>query len=189
MKDKFYKLIDNNKELQETTLLIAQQPRTINNNQFNIMNYLNNECKDALNLTEFIDQINYTFNDLLQITDEGWVENVKNTFVKKLIDMEQTKRPIHCSDKKRKTFYVKDNDVWEKDKVYEKLTESINRFHNKQSQVYIKWKQINKKKVYSDDSLLNKSMFMNIELCKMSCENGEKLKQKIVNCMTELTLK
>jgi len=189
MKDIFYKLLDNNKELHETTIMMAKEPRTVNNNQFNIMNYLNTECKDAINLTEFIDQINYTFKDLIQITDEGWVENVKNTFVKKLKDMEQSKRPIHCSDKKRKTFYVKDNNVWEKDMVKERITQSLNQFHTKQSKVYIKWKDMNKEKVIRSNDLHDKSMYMNIELCKLSCENGEKLKNKIFNSMTELTFR
>lgn len=188
MKDIFYKLIENNKELQETTMMIAKEPRTVNNNQFNIMNYLNTECKDAINLTEFIEQLKYTFNDLLKITDEGWVENVKNTFIKKLKDMEQSKRPIHCSDKKRKTFYVKDNNVWEKDTIKEKLSESIKLFHNKQSKVYINWKRLNKEKVIKSDDLHDKSMYMNIELCKLSCENSEKLKNKIFHSMSELTL-
>lgn len=188
MKDIFYKLIENNKELQEATLMMAKEPRTINNNQFNIMNYLNTECKDALNISEFIDQINYTFKDLLKINDEGWVENVKNTFVKQLKNMEQTKRPIHCSDRKRKTFYIKDNDEWSRDNVQEKMHQTIRKFHTKQARVYIKWKKANFEKVQESDYLHDKSMCMNIELCKVSSEDGSKLKNKIMNSMTDLTL-
>lgn len=189
MKDIFYKLIENNKELQEATLMIAKEPRTINNNnQFNIMNYLNTECKDAINISEFIDQLKYTFKDLLKINDEGWVENVKNTFVKQLKDMEQSKRPIHCSDKKRKTFYIKDNDEWTRDNVQQKMNETIRKFHTKQSKVYVKWKKLNFDRVQESDDLHDQSMYMNLELCKVSCDDGSKLKNKVMNSLTDLTL-
>jgi len=187
LKQMFMTLMEQNQKLMELTVNVAAQPKTINN-QFNIMNYLNTECKDALNLTDFIEQLKYTFNDLIKITEEGWVNNVENTFIKELKNMEETKRPIHCSDKKRKKFYIKDFDVWEKDDKQDKIKSAINKFHKKQSQTYIKWKQMNKKEVDRDDKLQDKSMYMNIELCKVSCENGEKLQTKLLNSLCDLSI-
>jgi hypothetical protein len=186
-KGMFMTLIEHNQKLMELTVNIASQPKTINN-QFNIMNYLNTECKDAINLSEFIDNMQYNFTDLIKITDEGWVSNVENTFVKGLRELEQHMRPIHCCDKKRKKFYVKDDNVWEKDDKQEKVQEALYKFHNKQSKTYIKWKNKNKQQVIKSDVLHDKSMYMNIELCKVSSNDGLKFKNKIMNSMTDLII-
>jgi len=190
-KQMFLQLMEQNQKILETTVQIAKEPKIINNNnnknQFNILNYLNTECKDALNLTDFINQLKYTFNDLLQLPDEGWQENVTNTFVSQLKQLEENKRPIHCSDKKRKTFYIKDDDVWNKDNNQSKIQNGLKQFHDKQCNVYMNWKQQNKDELYKFDNLQDKSMFMNIELCKPNI-NGEKMKNKIINQLSELTL-
>jgi hypothetical protein len=193
MKTMFYDLIQSNKELQNKLITLAREPKTIThnyktNNQLNIMNYLNTECKDALNLTEFIQQLNYTFNDLLKLPNDGWVTNAQETFVQQLIDLDQHKRPIHCSDKKRKKFYVKDQDVWEKDDNNKKVLNAINDFQNKQCNTYMKWKQINKQYIKKSDKLHEQSMYLNIEVCRPSCDNGEKLKNKVLTSLTELVI-
>lgn len=186
-KEMFLLLLEQNQKLMDLTVSVASQPKTINN-QFNILNYLNTECKDAINLSEFIEQLEYNFNDLVQITDEGWVNNVENTFVKGLREMDQHLRPIHCCDIKRKKFYVKDDNIWGKDDKLERINKALYQFHNKQSQTYINWKKQHKLLVEKSDTLHDKSMYMNIELCKVSSENGIKLKNKIMSSLTELVI-
>ena len=130
------KLIETNEDLKEQIIDLASKPRTINNNSnnktFNLNNFLNVDCKDAMNLSDFLETIEYTFKDLLYLGEKGFVKSIENTFVKQLGDMEQTKRPIHCTDKKRKTMYVKDEDSWEKDNDNEKIASAIKTMNKKQ---------------------------------------------------------
>lgn len=186
-KEMFLTLIEQNQKLMELTVNVASQPKTVNN-QFNIMNYLNTECKDAVNLTDFIEQLQYTFADLNKITDEGWVTNVQNTLIRELKEMEEHKRPIHCSDRKRKKFYVKEHNTWERDDKQERIQRALRHFHNKQSRTYIKWKNMNREIVEKNDDMHDKALFMNLELCKVSCENGYKMKNKLVNSLTDLVI-
>lgn len=194
MKIMFFELLQSNKELQDKLITLAKEPKTIThnyktNNQLNIMNYLNNECKDAINLTDFMEQLKYSFHDLLKLPNEGWVTNAQETFVKQLIELEQHKRPIHCSDKKRKKFYVKDKDVWEKDDNNIKVFKAINDFQDRQCKTYMKWKQLNKQHIKISDKLHEQSMYLNIEVCRPSCDNGDKLKHKVLNYLTGLVIK
>jgi len=74
---------------------------------------------------------------------------------------------------------VKDQDVWEKDDNNKKVLNAINDFQNKQCNTYMKWKQINKQYIKKSDKLHEQSMYLNIEVCRPSCDNGEKLKNKV----------
>ena len=95
---------------------LVKEPRIISNNNktINIENYLNIECKDAINMSDFINQLQITLNDILFLGDNGFTKSIQNLFLSSLQDMEQTKRPIHCTNKKNKTLYIKDDNVWEK---------------------------------------------------------------------------
>lgn len=90
---------------------------TTNNNhqKFNLNLFLNETCKDAMNIQEFIDKIKITFQDLLTIGNEGFVNGLSDIFLKELRELDISKRPIHCTDSKRETMYLKENDVWNKD--------------------------------------------------------------------------
>jgi len=89
---------------------------TINNNQkFNLNFFLNETCKDAMSIQEFLANIRITFDDLLTIGNTGFVNGVSDIFIKQLRDLEVNKRPIHCTDSKRETIYFKEEDVWNKD--------------------------------------------------------------------------
>jgi len=85
-----------------------------NNNQFNLQFFLNETCKDALNLTDFVEQIKLQLSDLDMIGRVGYVEGITKIFLRNLKDIDVCKRPIHCSDLKRETLYVKDKNAWEK---------------------------------------------------------------------------
>jgi hypothetical protein len=94
-----------------------QPPQTTNNivNNFNLNVYLNETCKDALNLTDFVDSIQLQLKDLENMGKMGYVDGMSNLIITELNNLEKEKRPIHCSDLKRDILYIKDNDVWEKD--------------------------------------------------------------------------
>jgi hypothetical protein len=106
---------------------------TTNNNQkFNLNFFLNETCKDAMNIQEFLENIRVTFQDLLLIGDSGFVTGVSDILIKQLRDLDVTKRPIHCTDAKRETIYLKENNAWNKDdKENTKLKNAIEKIEYK----------------------------------------------------------
>jgi len=99
---------------------LPQLPNNNNNNNngvkpFNLQLFLNEHCKEAMNLNEFIDSINLTLDDLESVGEQGFVEGISSIIIKKLNATEMHMRPIHCSDLKREILYIKQNDKWEKD--------------------------------------------------------------------------
>ena len=86
-----------------------------NNNTFNLQLFLNEQCKDALNINEFVDTIKMKLTDLENFGHLGYVEGVSRIFIKGLNELHAFKRPIHCSDLKREVLYIKDNNCWKKE--------------------------------------------------------------------------
>ena len=84
------------------------------NNTFNVQMYLNNECKNAMSIQDFIKSIELNMSHLKAVTDKGYVDSVSNIMIKALSDLEITDRPLHCTDLKRDTIYIKDHDEWNK---------------------------------------------------------------------------
>jgi len=127
-------LVKENSELRKLIVKYASEPKTVinqQNNTFNIENFLNVQCKDALNMTDFIKQLDITYEDLLYMGRNGFIKGIQQTFIKKLQQLEENKRPMHCSDKKRRILYIKDRDVWEKDADHTKTHASIEAYSNK----------------------------------------------------------
>lgn len=127
-----------NKELINKMVEISQQPTTVNNNtnnnnqSFNLNLFLNETCKDAMNIQEFLENIFISFDELLTIGNAGFVNGVSDIFIKRLRDLEVTKRPIHCTDAKRETIYLKGDDSWNKDdKENTKLKDIIEKVEKK----------------------------------------------------------
>lgn len=96
-----------------------------NNNNVSINIFLNKKCTDAMNLTDFVNNIKISLEDLKYTNEHGYVKGISNIFQKNLTDLKATERPIHCSDKKRLQFYVKDEDKWEKDISHTKINKGI----------------------------------------------------------------
>jgi hypothetical protein len=88
---------------------------TNNNNNFNLQFFLNEQCKDALNIMEFISQLQIKLTDLDMVGRVGYSEGISKIFIRGLKELDVFKRPVHCSDLKRETLYVKDQNSWEKD--------------------------------------------------------------------------
>jgi len=91
---------------------------TINNttnNNFNLQMFLNDQCKDALNIMDFVNSLQLKIKDLENMGKLGYIDGISNIFINGLKDLDITRRPIHCSDSKRETIYIKDKDTWEKE--------------------------------------------------------------------------
>ena len=130
--DKLLKLLP---KLTDAMIKISERPVNVNNNCTNKMTinmYLNEECKDAMNLTDFVNKVQISLDDLMYTQQHGYVKGISNIFVKQLQDMDPKERPIHCSDKKRMQFYVKEEDKWEKDNQHWKIDNSIAKITHKQ---------------------------------------------------------
>jgi len=122
-------LMEQNKEnriLQEKILKMNSHTTVVNQvNQFNLNFFLNETCKEAISITEFIKSLPIGITDLEYLGRNGYVQGISNIFLNGLRKLDITKRPIHCSDSKRETLYIKDNNAWEKDKEKVKITQAI----------------------------------------------------------------
>ena len=96
-----------------------------NNKTFNLQVFLNETCKDAMNLSEFIENISLQLSDLENMGRLGYVEGVSNIIIKSLNALEVEKRPMHCTDKKREIMYVKDDDEWQKEQDDKKRIKQV----------------------------------------------------------------
>ena len=165
MKSMIYTLVTQNKDMQD---LIRDQNNTIvelsknagnggnntmhhshnhtnsHNKTFNLQFFLNETCKDAMNITDFVNSLKLTLQDLEQVGELGYAEGISRMFVKGLNDLEVTKRPIHCSDLKRETLHIKDKDKWEKDNpAQDRLKKAIKDLSNKNIMLLDDWQKEN----------------------------------------------
>jgi hypothetical protein len=113
------------------------------NKTFNLQFFLNETCKDAMNITDFVNSLKLTLQDLEQVGELGYAEGISRVFVKGLNDLEVTKRPIHCSDLKREVLHIKDKDAWEKDDNKDKLKKAIKDLSNKNLMLMDDWRTQN----------------------------------------------
>jgi hypothetical protein len=118
------KLLQQNEEHNKQILELSKNQQSIvttnnnttnNNNQFNLNFFLNETCKDAMNIVDFVNSLKLTIHDFETTGRLGFVEGISRIFIKELRNMEIEKLPIHCTDLKRETLYIKDNDKWEKE--------------------------------------------------------------------------
>lgn len=86
------------------------------NKTFNMQFFLNETCKDALNIADFVNSVKLSIEDLEYTGRKGYIEGISNIILKNLNNLEEYKRPIHCSDFKREILYIKDNDTWKRSK-------------------------------------------------------------------------
>ena len=113
------------------------------NTQFNIQLFLNEKCKDALNLSDFIDNIQVTNEDLENNATNGFVKGISNILIENLRQVSLYERPIHCTDVKRETMYIKEEDEWKKEENTKKMCEAIQEITRKSLLQFQQWKQEN----------------------------------------------
>ena len=132
---------------------------TIINNKLSINVFLNTECKQAMSIQDFLKQLNISLDDLNYTKKKGYVEGISNVFVKKLAHLDPKERPIHCSDKKRLHFYVKNTDAWEKDDDNKNINKAINNVQRKQIEMLYYW-ELNHPGWEKDEKLFNERIKM-----------------------------
>lgn len=148
-KEMFMSLLKDNQEmmkmiksLSENQISTPQQitnNNNITNNQFNLNIFLNEKCKDALNMSEFIDSLKITLDDLLFSKNNGITRGVTDIMMKKLKELDIYKRPIHCTDIKRDTMYIKDEDKWHKDNNHDRFKNVVIQVANKERSALQQW--------------------------------------------------
>jgi hypothetical protein len=191
-------LIEQNKELQKQLIEMSKQTNVVNNttnntmnNQFNLNVFLNEECKDALNIADFVDSLKLTVNDLVQTGKLGFTQGITRIFVQALKQLDVTMRPLHCTDIKRETVYIKDQDSWEKEDVEKtKLRNVIKQLARKNLKVLPEWQEENPEYRYLDTP--ENKQFMEISISSLGSEyedEQEKMDDKIIrNVLREVVL-
>jgi len=121
---------------------ITNNNNNSNNKTFNLNVFLNETCKDAMNIMDFVDSLRLQLSDLKNVGRVGFVEGISNIIVKNLNALDVTQRPVHCSDSKREVMYIKDEDKWEKENDNkQKLRKAIKRVANKNSKLISEFKK------------------------------------------------
>jgi hypothetical protein len=114
------------------------------NNKFNLQIFLNEQCKDAINLTEFVDTLELGLSDLDETRQNGYISGISSIIVRGLKELDLHKRPIHCCDLKREVLYVKDDDKWERENEGKcKIKQAIAVVANKQFDKIKEWEVSN----------------------------------------------
>jgi hypothetical protein len=190
-------IVEQNKQLAEQNKLIIEKMSDLsimsgsnntncnnnnNNKTFNLQFFLNEQCKDALNIDDFVNQIKLQISDLDMIGRLGYTEGMSKIIIRSLKELDVFKRPIHCSDLKREILYIKDNDAWEKEKVENvKLKTAIKNIECKNVKQLPQWIEENPD---SNDYDSKKHMeYHNIIIESMggaTCEDENKKHEKII---------
>lgn len=147
----FYNLIEQNNELHKKIMEIASSNGDTfiinnagNNTTFNLNFFLNDKCKNAINMSEFVNSCKIELSDLEETGELGYVEGISRILIKNLEELGLDLRPMHCSDIKREVLYIKDNDVWVKEtNNQEKIKNVIREISNKNFKQIYEWQKIN----------------------------------------------
>jgi hypothetical protein len=194
-------IINEHKQVLDLTKQIVQQStnnsHNVNsyntnniNNNFNLQCFLNVQCKDALNISDFIDSLEVTLQDLEETGRIGYVEGVSKVFNRGLDDLDVSKRPIHCSDLKREILYVKDKNVWEKEEDNKsKIKQIIKSITSKNIKQIFEWQKKNPD--YNDSTTKTNDRYLNIVYNSMSGsteEETQKNYEKIISKIAKKTV-
>jgi hypothetical protein len=161
------------------------------NNHFNLNVFLNETCKDAINLMDFVDSLNVKLKDLEYTAKTGYAEGISQIFINGLTSLNVHERPIHCSDSKRDVLYIKDQNAWQKeDDNKTKLTNAIKIIGKKNIQQISEWQKVNPE--YNDPDSKQNDRYMKMLCNAMSGstkEESEKNYEKIIkNIVKEVVI-
>jgi hypothetical protein len=179
-------LIEQNAKIIELASKNTVINNTTNNNttnNFNLQMFLNVQCKDALNITDFVNSLQLQIKDLEDTGRLGYVNGVANIFLNGLNGLDISKRPIHCSDLKRETIYIKDKDIWEKENdERNKLKLAIKTITSKNIKQIPKWQKENPE--YNDSSSKKNDQYLKIvsnAMNGLTIEETQKNYDKIIS--------
>ncbi len=144
-------VVKSNADLQKQVIDVCKNSTTMNNSHntnnsynktFNLQFFLNEQCKDAMNIKDFVNSMSLELSDLEDVGKLGYVEGISNIVIRNLNALDIYKRPIHCSDGKREIMYVKDDNVWEKESsTNDRLRKAIKQVTYKNSALLVPWSQ------------------------------------------------
>lgn len=165
---------------------LASRPTTVVNNKVSIVNYLNTECKDAMSLSDFVNTLQVTMDDMYYTRDNGYVKGMCNVFAKGIENLKQTERPIHCTDKKRLKFFIKRDEKWERDDKHNEIGRVMNNITEKHIAQLQKWKEehpdwINKEELRDEFIALTSRIF------EAQGKNGEKTMRNVIKNLGDFT--
>ena len=197
-KNVIIELLKNNSDLQKQMMEVCQkiQPTTNNNinntnninshnKNFNLNFFLNEQCKDALNINEFVNSLVLGVKDLEQTAKLGYVEGISNIILKNLNALDITLRPIHCTDKKRETMYIKDEGEWSKeDEKNTKLTKAVTKVADKNIKLLPQFRE--KYPEYKNSSSKTSDKYDKMVLEVMTCDDDKN--EKIVKNISKVTI-
>lgn len=159
------------------------------NDTFNLNFFLNEKCKDAITLKDFVEGLQISIEDLENVGNNGFVKGISDIFLRGLSTLDVTKRPIHCTDMKRETIYLKDDDKWDKDdKENSKLKNAIQIVENKNLRKMPEWYTQHPGVKVLDSTDYN----MQNKIIRNSCydeydDKSEKLRDKIIKVLCKET--
>ena len=188
-------VLEQNKEL---TNLVVEQHKTIvelakngqysnntinsNNKTFNLQVFLNETCKDAMNITDFVDSLKLQLSDLENVGKVGFVEGISNIIVKNLKALDVHKRPVHCADKKREIIYIKDENKWEKeDENKNKMRKIIKKVAFKNQKLLSKFKEKHPDCNFSESKYSDQYSKIVIEALGGTGDNETEKEDKIIH--------
>jgi hypothetical protein len=193
-------MIDQNKQMIELSCNLVKNVGNNNNNttsnvvnnnqQFNLNFYLNETCKNAMNIMDFVSQLQVSIKDLEETGRLGYAEGISKIFINGLKQMSVTDRPIHCSDLKRETLYIKDNNEWNKDSEDKTiLTNAIKHVSHKNMKQISEWTKIHP--TYKDSDSKENDKYLKIVSESMSGTTADESKKnysKIVKNIVKETV-
>ena len=158
------------------------------NKAFNLNFFLNETCKDAMNITDFVESIKLQLSDLERVGELGYVEGISNIIVKNLKDLDVTQRPVHCTDKKRETMYVKDEDKWEKDEENSKIKKVIKKVASKNQRLLPKFKEVHPDCITYHSKYSDQYNKLIVESMGGSGDNDREKEEKIIRNISKIVL-
>jgi hypothetical protein len=190
IKNMILELVKSNNDLQKQMIdvcLKIQPGNTVinsnshnNNKTFNLQLFLNEECKDAMNMSEFINSIEIKVSDLENMGKIGYVEGMSNIIIKQLNDTDINKRPVHCSDAKRETLYIKEENKWEKDTQETKqMFKAVRGVDKKNYKILANWKDTHPKCMESKSNQSDEYMKVVSKVMDGDEENVNKVIKKV----------
>lgn len=190
-------ILQQNNKVQDALIEMSKQISTTNNNttnnnnshnttnnSFNLQFFLNETCKNAMNITDFANSIKLQLSDLISVGELGYVEGISNIIVKNLNALDITERPVHCTDKKRETIYIKDEDKWEKDEDDKKLKKFIKTVAFKNQKLFPQFKE--KYPDYNDYDSKRSDQYSKIVIESLNDSNPEN-EEKIIKNISKAT--
>ncbi len=160
-----------------------------NNKTFNLQFFLNETCKDAMNINDFVDSIKIQLCDLERFGEISYVENLSNIITTNLKALDITERPVHCTDKKRETIYIKDQDKWEKeDDNNSKLRKAIKKIASKNYKLLPEYREKYPGCQYADSKYSDKYNKMVVEAMGGIGDENEKEDKIIRNISKNIVI-